>query len=335
MRRHILGCILALAAVATSAAQAQEVEHKAATPTFASAASALRPLFTAAGPPNFQLSIEAELDNGGTIRVSRRLVKNVAAGTVGMPFSERKLSLSASDHEVCKLEGAAVAFFGGLQLSTLSGAAECRGMSSEVEGRLIAVTAIRGELFPLQQGNELSFAVRAHGELLDLFPTPVHHLKVAGMLSGVTLNATSAPDVIYLFRADEGPNGAKAPLVLDIYWSAALRWPIQARMWTDDGKLTLVERNLLSVAGVMPYALPDGREVSNLGERTGRSHSLAELDAIAQTLWRAAKSDPTHDVHRTAQVMAKLIDPRAQPSPGVDPAFESIAPFVTTASSTE
>jgi hypothetical protein len=336
MRRRVFAGIAALAGIAACAwlraAQAEEVEHNAATASARSTMTALRPVFAPAGPPNFGLSIEAELDNGGAVKVERRLVKNVAAGTVRMPFSERKLLLSGSGHERCRVDGTLIAFFGGLQLSSESGAAECGGTSSDIEGRLLAVTDIKGELFPLQEGDELSYTAQAAGEMLDLFPSAVHRLRVAGMLSGVTLNATGAPDVIYLIRDDEGPDGAKMPIVTDIYWSAALRWPIQMRLRTDDGKLTLVEHNLLWVTGVMPYVLPDGRTISDFDERTSRSHPLAEIGDISRALWRAARSETTHDVHSAAaQVMGKLIDPEATPSGAIDPAFASIAAFVTIA----
>jgi hypothetical protein len=290
----------------------------------------LGPVFAAAGPPNFRVSIEAEVDSRGAVKVWRKLVNNAAAGAVVMPFSERQWLLSDPEHEHCRRDGTMIAFFGGLQLSSESGHEDCGGTSSDREARLLAVTAIGGKLFPLQEGNELRYSVLVAGGMLDLFPSAAHRLRVAGTLSGVTLNATGAPDVIYLIRDDEAPDGAKMPIVTDIYWSAALRWPIQTRLRTADGKLTLVEHNLLQVTGVMPYVLPDSRVVSALDERTSRSHPAAEIDGVSYALSHAAKSETTHDVHAAAQVMSKLIDPATTPSAGIDPAFASIAAFVTT-----
>jgi hypothetical protein len=325
--------VAVLMAIAMSAslspARAADVEHKFAGVALSRAVSALRPIFALAGPPNFQVSIAAEFDNGGTIKVSRQIVSSLAAGLVRMPFSERKLLSSGTEHRSCRLDGVIIAFFSGVQLASASGAAECGGASSEVDGRLTAVSGVRGELFPLQAGNELSFTTKAQSEIVDLYPSAVHRLSVVGMLSGVTLNVTGAPDMIYLIRNDEAPDGAKTPIVTDIYWSAGLRWPIQTRMRTADGKITLVESNLLQVAGVTTYVLPDGRTVSTFDERPTRSHPLAELDAIARALGRAAKSKATQDIHAAAEAMAKVVDPKAQPSAGIDPAFASIASFVT------
>ena len=323
--------LVALAAIALGtwlgAARAEEGEHPPAISV--EAVTALRPIFAAAGPPNFQLGIEVAFDNGGTIKVTRKLVRNVSAGLVRMTLSERKLSSSSAERTLCRTEGTITAFFSGLQFWAASGASECGGTSSEIESRLIAVADIKGRLFPLQAGNELSFTTQGRGGMVDLFPGATHRLRVAGVLSGVTLNATGAPDVIYLIRNDEGPDGAKTPIVTDVYWSAGLRWPIQARMRTDDATVTLIESNLIEVTGVMPYVLPDGRTVSALDERTSRSHPLTEIDSITRALWRTAKSDTTRDVHDTAAVMARLVDPNAKPQADIDPAFAPIAAFVT------
>jgi hypothetical protein len=332
MRRRVITGVVVSAVVAigawVSAAPAAEVEHKSTAPALSQGATALLPVFSAAGPPNFQLTIEAEFDNGGNVKLSRKLVRNVSAGTVRMSFSERKLPLSASDRASCRIDGTIVSFFGGLQLSGASGAAECGGSSSAVEGRLIAVIGIKGELFPLQEGNELSFTTQAQSDMVDLFPSAVHRLSIAGKLSGVTLNATGAPDVIYLIRNEESRDGANTLIVTDVYWSAGLRWPIYTRIRTDDGKVTFVARELLAVAGVMPYVLPDGRAVAGFDGRTSGSHPLAEIDAMARALWRAAKSDTPNDIDGAARVVSKLIDPSATLSTGIDAAFAPIASFV-------
>jgi hypothetical protein len=332
MRRRIIRGVIVLSAIAVSTwmipARAGEVEPKSAAPVLSQGVAALLPVFSAAEPPNFQLTIEAEFDNGGNVKLSRKLVRNVSAGTVRMSFSDRKLPLAASDRASCRIDGTIVSFFGGLQLSTASGAAECGGSSSAVEGRLTAAIGIKGELFPLQEGNELSFTTQAQGGMVDLFPSAVHRLSIAGKLSGVTLNATGAPDVIYLIRNEEARDDANTSIVTDVYWSAGLRWPIHTRIRTEDGKVTFVERDLLEVAGVMPYVLPDGRAIAGFDGRTSGSHPLAEIDAMARALWRAAKSDTPHDIDGAARVVSKLIDPSATPSTGIDAAFAPIASFV-------
>jgi hypothetical protein len=333
MRAPVLTRLIALAAIAasawTSAARAADAETHPAAPAFSVDAAALRPVFAAAGPPNLQLTIEVEFDSGGTVKVSRKLAKTTAAGMVRMAFSERRLLLSDDEGMPCRLDGTLISFFGGLLLASASGAAECGGSSSAIEGRLVAVSGIGGQLFPVQEGNALNFTTQAIGEMIDLFPSAAHQMKVAGMLSGVTLNATGASDVIYLFRHEEAPEGGAVPLVTDIYWSAALRWPIQMRMRTADGKAVFLERDLIRVAGVMPYMLPDGRTVPALDERTKGDHPLGEVDALARTFWRAARGDATSDVDATAQVLLKAVDPRLQPAGGLGPDFAPIASLVT------
>jgi hypothetical protein len=312
-----------------SLAWAAESEHKSAAASTSQVVRALGPIFDAAGPPNFQQSIEAEFDGGGAIKVWRKSVSNLIAGIARMPFSERKLSLSDSEHAPCRLDGIIIAFFGGLQLASASGNAECGGTSSEVEGRLIAVTGIRGELFPLQGGKELSFTTVARAQIVALFPSADHRLSVVATLSGVMLKVTGAPDVIYLVRSEETPIGAKTLIVTDVYWSAGLRWPIQTLLRAGDGRITFAERNLLHVAGVAPYVLPDGRTVSTFDERVNRGYTLTEIDAITRALWRGAKRETTQDVRTAAEVMANFVDPTTQSSTAIDPAFAPIASFVT------
>jgi hypothetical protein len=296
----------------------------------------LRREFASVGPPDFKAIIEETTSHGSLVSMRKTVTTAVRDGTIRSEQEEHDVHRGELE---CTHTKTATDFFSGMIDDHLLASftircssahdASTASMRSEIE--IPTVTDLKGRLFPLAPGNELSFRLkRKNAFAAALFPDGVpHQLTVVDVLKGATLNLTGGPDIIYLLRHEYAAFKGDKPFLVEIYWSSALRWPIQLRLRSHAANLTFLETNLIGVAGVQPYTLPDGRSFAGL-DRTRIAVSAGEMELVAQKLKPVAYAEKDEaDRGSTRRLVGALVAPEARPSNGLKPAFATIAPFVT------
>jgi uncharacterized protein YecT (DUF1311 family) len=298
----------------------------------------LRQAFSSAGAPNFTSIVQVQM-NPFSLSVTKRIENNSNNGSFSGKIASVTLTKLGNQLLKCTVNGSAEDLFSGLLSMRLEAKATCAAPSSTATSSstssVKAVSKVEGHLFPLEKGNELSFVVETEGGSLinGLLPKELaHHMTVVDVLSGITLNATKSPDVIYLIRDEQSYNSiSDKPSIVDIYWSSALRWPIQTRYPVGAKNLTLAEHNLIRVAGVGPYVLPDRHTQSKTRGYEQAIESNEEMEVIAETL-KFALPFGKNEADRAAirREIGRLVDETTGPDNHINPNFASIAPFVTT-----